>query len=102
VNSSVTNEAVYFIITNIEHDVPSSMQSEAPDMYLGATLGELGCWIDTSITRMIQTGVEHMRVPHTLSYIGTGKYSLALRICVVPNGPDRISIFRDITSPSPV
>ncbi|KAJ7582447.1 AAA-domain-containing protein [Mycena floridula] len=68
------NELVYFCITNIDHDVlPSeTIQSASfsfPDMYLGSTAGELGCWIDPATTRIVQTGVEHSRVPDLDKYL---------------------------------
>jgi peroxin-6 len=64
------NEVVYFSITNIQHDV---MQNDtAADVYVGSTLGELGCWVDPSITRMIQTGVQHSWIPDLGKYIELG------------------------------
>jgi len=39
-------------------------------------MGELGCWIDSSITRMIQTGIEHSRVPSLRSYLILGQHLL--------------------------
>ncbi|KAK0210498.1 AAA-domain-containing protein [Desarmillaria ectypa] len=65
------NEAVFFVLTNIDHDVISNEAvSLSPDAYAGATLGELGCWFDSSVTRMVQTGVEHCRVPDVSAYLG--------------------------------
>ncbi|RDX45475.1 AAA-domain-containing protein [Lentinus brumalis] len=70
--SGNANELVYFIVTNVEHSVPSRIgETSSLDMYVGATVGELGCWIDTSITRMVQTGIEHSRVPAMAQYFGT-------------------------------
>lgn len=74
--ASVPNEIVFFVITNIEHDVPAKLDDGRADMYLGATMGELGCWLDTAVTRVIQTGVEHARVPDVKAYIGAGEHSL--------------------------
>ncbi|KAF9475323.1 AAA-domain-containing protein [Pholiota conissans] len=64
------NEAVFFKVTNIEYDVVSRASSSTQDLYTGSTLGELGCWIDTSVTRVIQAGVEYSRVPDVRSYVG--------------------------------
>ncbi|KAI0350098.1 AAA-domain-containing protein [Trametes cingulata] len=65
------NELVYFLVTNVEHSVPSHLgEMSSPDMYVGATVGELGCWVDPSATRMIQTGIEHSRVPDMGQYLG--------------------------------
>ncbi|KAG7452765.1 AAA-domain-containing protein [Guyanagaster necrorhizus] len=70
---SRANEAVFFVLTNIDHDVISNeADSLSPDAYIGATLGELGCWFDASVTHMVQTGVEHCRVPDVSAYLGLG------------------------------
>lgn len=55
------NEAVYFKITNVEHD---TLVDDALDGFSGSNLGEWGCWVDHSITRIVQTGVEPSRVPN--------------------------------------
>jgi len=61
------NELVYFSITNIEHDI---MQNDtSTDVYVGSMLGELGCWMDPAVTRMVQTGVQHSWVPDLGKYI---------------------------------
>ncbi|KAI0328087.1 AAA-domain-containing protein [Cubamyces sp. BRFM 1775] len=68
--SSEYNELVYFLVTNVEHSVPSRLGDvSSPDMYVGATVGELGCWVDPSATRMVQTGIEHSRVPDMARYL---------------------------------
>lgn len=59
-------------MTNIEYDVMARPNSSVEDMYTGSVLGELGCWVDSSITRMVQTGVEHSRVPSVCSYMNIG------------------------------
>ncbi|KAI0710443.1 AAA-domain-containing protein [Cerioporus squamosus] len=71
-SSENANELVYFIVTNVEHSVPSRLgETSSLDMYVGATVGELGCWIDTAVTRMVQTGIEHSQVPAMAQYFGT-------------------------------
>ncbi|KAG8958992.1 peroxisomal assembly protein [Tulasnella sp. 419] len=65
---------VYFKITNLEYDIldtthnMSDSVSSTSDSYAAATLGELGCWIDPAFTRIIQTGLEHSRVPDLYQY----------------------------------
>jgi peroxin-6 len=54
------NETVYFKITNVEHEMP---RNGALDGFSSASLGEWGCWVDHSVTRIVQTGVEQSRVP---------------------------------------
>ena len=68
------NEVVYFKVTNIEYDVMSRPVSSLQDAYTGSTLGELGCWVDSSVTRMVQTGVEHTRVPDARMYSQLGGF----------------------------
>ncbi|KAJ6606664.1 AAA-domain-containing protein [Mycena vulgaris] len=68
-----TDEVVFFLITNIEHDVISGTgQISSRDPYLDSTMGELGCWIDPAVTRLVQTGVEHCRVPDVGTYFYPG------------------------------
>ncbi|KAJ7081533.1 P-loop containing nucleoside triphosphate hydrolase protein [Mycena crocata] len=63
------DQVIFFLITNIEHDVVSgTAQISNHDSYLDSTMGELGCWIDPAVTRLIQTGVEHCRVPDVGTY----------------------------------
>ena len=72
--SKTTNGVVFFKITNMEYDIVDTGQdSVVPDQYMAATMGELGCWVDTQSTKMVQTGVEHSRVPDVTSYLGIGK-----------------------------
>ncbi|KAJ6500326.1 AAA-domain-containing protein [Mycena sanguinolenta] len=71
-----TDEVVFFLVTNIEHDVMSGTDRISNrDSYLDSTMGELGCWIDPSVTRLIQTGVEHCRVPDVGTYFRPDKNS---------------------------
>lgn len=70
--SANANESVYFIVTNLEHNVPSRLDETSADMYVGSTVGELGCWVDPAVTRIVQTGVEHSRVPDVHSHLGIG------------------------------
>ncbi|OBZ75775.1 Peroxisomal biogenesis factor 6 [Grifola frondosa] len=86
------NEPVFFIVTNIEHNVLASRgDGSSPDMYVGATVGELGCWVDSSITRMIQTGIEHSRVPDVGQYLGIALNRRAvdyhLQLSILLQGP---------------
>ncbi|KAH9830946.1 AAA-domain-containing protein [Rhodofomes roseus] len=70
--ADAADELAFFTVTNIEHHVVSSngdASMPASDVYLGSAVGELGCWVDPSVTRMIQTGVEHARVPDMARYL---------------------------------
>ncbi|KAG6910884.1 hypothetical protein DXG01_006567 [Tephrocybe rancida] len=64
-----SNEIVFFCVTNIEHDVVK--HDSSLDVYNGSTIGELGCWVDTSATRMVQAGVEHSWIPNLGTYFET-------------------------------
>jgi peroxin-6 len=74
-SSSAASGVVFFKITNIEHDVLDIAQTPSgPDTYFAATMGELGCWVDPKVTQMMQTGLEHSRVPDVVSYLGVGGF----------------------------
>lgn len=68
------NEVIFFKVTNIEYDMMPQPESFNPDFYRSSTLGELGCWVDSTITRIIQAGLEHSRVPDTRSYMQLGSH----------------------------
>lgn len=76
--SSIGTGVVFFKITNIEHDVASididESQGTASDGYFAATMGELGCWVDSKVTQIMQTGVEHSRVPDVSDYLNIRAY----------------------------
>lgn len=72
------NEVVFFKVTNIEYDLMAKPDSFQPDFYRSSTLGELGCWVDSSITRIIQAGLENSRVPDSRSYM-LGRCGLFLK-----------------------
>lgn len=77
--SKTTNGVVFFKITNLEYDIVDTGQdSMSPDQYMAATMGELGCWVDTQSTKMVQTGVEHSRIPDVTAYLGIGKMKTLL------------------------
>ena len=54
------NENAYFVITNMEYDTLSTDPC-MNDLCGGIATGEWGCWVDSSVTRIIQAGVEHGR-----------------------------------------
>ena len=68
-SKSRANELVFFKVTSIEYD---AVMKSSQDIYTGSTLNEIGCWIDASVTRMTQTGVEHTRIPDVTSYLQIG------------------------------
>ena len=62
------------MITNIEHSIiHNQADTSSVDTYVGCTVGELGCWVDPMVTRILQTGVEHSRVPDVAPYVDIGK-----------------------------
>ncbi|KLO07022.1 AAA-domain-containing protein [Schizopora paradoxa] len=62
---------VFFVVTNLEYDVlPQSEDRTFSDSFLQAAMGELGCWVDPTVTRMVQTGLEHSIVPDMTSFLG--------------------------------
>lgn len=59
-DSKTQNEVGYFKVTNLVYDVVDVCDGDQKiDAFSGTTFGELGCWIDSSMTRVIQTGLEH-------------------------------------------
>ncbi|KAL0947238.1 hypothetical protein HGRIS_013359 [Hohenbuehelia grisea] len=72
----VTNEVVYFIVTNAEHSVVANGHTgPSPDLAFESRTGELGFWVDPNITRIIQTGLEQSRIPDVGTYILPSKQS---------------------------
>ncbi|KAI0259961.1 P-loop containing nucleoside triphosphate hydrolase protein [Gloeopeniophorella convolvens] len=70
---SSAEQVIYFTVTNVECDAPSSINTINPsNVHLGVYAGELGCWIDSAVTRMIQTGIEHTRIPDASCFLGLG------------------------------
>ena len=70
-NESNSEELVYFAVTNVE--CRSQLNGHAngfSELSVGYGSGELGCWVDTAETRMVQTGVEHARAPDATAYMG--------------------------------
>ncbi|KAE9389752.1 AAA-domain-containing protein [Gymnopus androsaceus JB14] len=71
---SRNNEVVFFMITNVEYNLPpSDNKNSAVDTYFGSTAGELGCWFDPDSTRMVQAGMDHSFIPDVNEYLGTGQ-----------------------------
>ncbi|KAJ8699681.1 peroxisomal assembly protein [Pleurotus ostreatus] len=56
------NEIVFFMITHIEHPAVTN-GIDSHDVAYESAAGELGFWIDPTITRIVQTGLEHTRIP---------------------------------------
>ena len=52
-------------MTSLTHEVSRNGYADAMelDVYSIAAAGEFGCWIDVSLTRVIQTGIEHLLLP---------------------------------------
>ncbi|KIM80937.1 hypothetical protein PILCRDRAFT_72673 [Piloderma croceum F 1598] len=79
------NEVVFFVITNVEHELIQNDGHWSPqDTYIGSTIGELGCWIDSAVTRVVQTGTEHSRIPNVAAYIGADANSASAFLAKLP------------------
>lgn len=69
---SSAKEIVYFVVTNVDCEAPSTNNAQnSSDVYLGLSAGELGCWVDPTVTRVTQTGVEHARIPDASTFLST-------------------------------
>ena len=69
------NAVVHFLVTNLEYQVGHHTgvnQNGILDAYPEAALGELGCWIDSNVTQILQVGVEHSYVPDVSRYLAIG------------------------------
>lgn len=71
--ASRLDAVAFFQIVNLEYDVVAGI--EGSGHLAAAFMGELGCWIDTTVTRMMQAGVEHSFVPFVDEYYGLGTSS---------------------------
>jgi peroxin-6 len=57
-------------VTNVDCDPPSINDALNPsDIHLGLSAGELGCWVDAPVTRVISTGFEHARIPDASTFL---------------------------------
>jgi hypothetical protein len=43
-----------------------------------SALTDLGCWMDSATTRMVQSGIEHSRIPSTVPSMEEGKLNFPL------------------------
>lgn len=59
------------MITNVDHD----LFLHDSDFQNGSAAGELGCWVDSVSTRVVQIGLEHSRIPDVATYLGIGGFS---------------------------
>lgn len=72
--SNCRNGVVFFKVTNIEHGIIDIDASQTgPDAYFAAIMGEMGCWVDSNVTQIMQTGLEHSHVPDVSVYLGIGE-----------------------------
>ncbi|CAK5264057.1 unnamed protein product [Mycena citricolor] len=82
-------DVVFFVIASIEHDVKDgNPETNGNDVYVDSTRGELGFWLDPSVTRLIQAGVQHSAVPRIGNYFLTDKKSPRALFSVLNGLPD--------------
>ena len=58
-----TTQSIQYIVTSIDCARSGNNHDELTDGILGLSVGELGCWIDSAVTRIVQVGVEHTLTP---------------------------------------
>ena len=61
---------VYFVVRNVVYESATAQGHGQPCQILHG-----GCFVDSNVTRIIQVGVEHTRVPDTYDYYGLGLVS---------------------------
>ncbi|EPQ58726.1 hypothetical protein GLOTRDRAFT_11691, partial [Gloeophyllum trabeum ATCC 11539] len=73
-----SDEIIFFVVTKIRCSGTSTGQAaQTASSYITGD-GTLGCWVDSSVTKMVQAGIEHVRVPDIAGYIGVGKLGFGL------------------------
>ncbi|KAG8993652.1 peroxisomal assembly protein [Tulasnella sp. 427] len=88
-SSTRPSNVVFFKITNLEYDIlDTSGSGRELDSYVAATMGELGCLIDPTVTKMVQTGLEHAQIPDVRQYfdIDTGFCALPASSRLITEG----------------
>ncbi|KAJ2917643.1 hypothetical protein MD484_g2754, partial [Candolleomyces efflorescens] len=72
-----SNGLVFFMITNVEYDILADNSGDnSQDVFLGSRMGELGCFVDPEVTRIVQAGLEHSRIPDVGAYFETDQTSI--------------------------
>ena len=64
-----TNLVGFFAVSDLHID-PTSASLTSSD---GHILGELGCWLNSFVTRVIQAGVTRSCIPDVTTYVGAGE-----------------------------
>jgi len=64
---------VHFRVTHVDHDIAHINGDANPDSHFAALMGELGCWMDPEVTRLIQGGLENAIVPDLGEYFELGE-----------------------------
>ncbi|KAF9532443.1 P-loop containing nucleoside triphosphate hydrolase protein [Crepidotus variabilis] len=59
---SAPGQLVFFRVTNLDYDITVGQS----DFEIAS--GELGCWVDSNVTRIIQSGFDHTPVPNLRLY----------------------------------
>lgn len=65
---------VYFQVTSLHYDIVRANSSQI-DFEMQSS-GELGCWIDPNLTKIVQSGTETIPTPVTILPSQLGKSSL--------------------------
>ncbi|PVF99114.1 AAA-domain-containing protein [Serendipita vermifera] len=67
------DHVVFFRVTHVEHNLIQMKTHETPDNHFAALMGELGCWVDPDVSRMVQGGLENSKVPNLDEYFALNK-----------------------------
>lgn len=101
--SSTCTAVVYFCVTSLTPELgepeseDASMDAVAQDTAVRehARVGELGCVVDTTLTKIVQTGVSKMRVVDTMAWLqvesDTPSLPLQSSLCVKGSVFDKLS-----------
>ncbi|KAH7906066.1 P-loop containing nucleoside triphosphate hydrolase protein [Hygrophoropsis aurantiaca] len=69
-SSRAGNATIQFIVTDVQLDLVMPQKGHTSDKRVcDIVVGDGGSWVDHQVTRVIQTGLEHHRVPDPMSYL---------------------------------
>lgn len=61
---------------------------------------DVGCWVNSTVTRVVQTGIEHSRIPDAGYYMGSGMFSsLVTSTLAEPNKSENFSHLQTTNRP---
>lgn len=69
-SSEIPTAIVFFQITSLELQSTSLISSLEDDLTIRVKSGQLGCFVDPKVTKLVQTGLERSLVPDVAGFMG--------------------------------